>query len=92
MRLFCDIVAGVVAATAFQPETFLEVAEADETRRDVGGCVYVSGFLFVMGVDKTGFIPLSYRTGRDEADGGDEYVDVASKNWYLPFILPLDSR
>ena len=42
-------------------------------------------FLCVMGMDKAVFIPLSYRTGRCEADNDG---DAALKNWYLPFMGP----
>jgi hypothetical protein len=39
-----------------------------------------------MGMDKGVFIPLSCRTGRDEADADDECDDVPLKNSYLSFI------
>lgn len=57
-RLFCDIVAGVVVAMAFHPETFSGDGKGGRGRRELDGSVYVSGFLCVMEMDKGGFIPL----------------------------------
>lgn len=42
-------------------------------------------------MDKGVFIPLSCRTGRNEAEGDGEGVDVPLKNFFLSFIQYLGS-
>lgn len=68
LRMFCDVRGRRGGRDGVSVRDISGDGEGGGGGREMGGCVYVLGFLCLMGMDKGVFIPLSYRTGRGEAD------------------------